>query len=160
MPCRINGGAPHPLRTWRPSVSNRRFTAATRNRDKSCYGPLCVAGRHAGLPLPDGWTGRHGESVVTREAVPANGVQHVIARFLAPSLTLPRDNNHRGGNSHVAVSQCLRALLSLGQGFQCLALTTFECTVVYGRVTVYDNIFQFLALTTFACTPLPCRLDT
>jgi len=58
------------------------------------------------------------------------------------------------------VSQCLRALLSLGQGFQCLALTTFECTVVYGRVTVYDNIFQFLALTTFACTPLPCRLDT
>jgi len=61
-----------------------------------------VVGRHAGLPLPEGWTGRHGESVVTREAVPANGVQHVIARFLAPSQTLPRENDHRGGNSHGA----------------------------------------------------------
>ena len=82
------------------------------------WGPLCVAGRHAGLPLPDGWTGRHGESVVTREAVPAYGVQHVIARFLAPSLTLSfgnalrpaqdvlrtgsRENDHRGGASRGA----------------------------------------------------------
>lgn len=55
----------------------------------------------AGTPVCPYWMnggGGWGENVVTREAVQANGVQHVIARFLAPSLTLSFGYSLRPGS--------------------------------------------------------------
>ena len=141
VPDRINGGVSHPLRTQRLSVSHREFTAATRNVINHVMG-LC-AERADTRVCPYRMDRQAWGECVTREALPTNGVQHMIARFLASSLTLSpsarpfdhaqgvlrtgsRENEHGRGNSHGA--RIPRFRLSFRQGFQCLALTTFACT--------------------------------